>query len=45
MKVNNCTLIDFDVKNRVYPSNLNAMILKFSDKFDPPLLQVFIFAN
>ena len=35
----------FGDKNRVNSSNFNAMILKFSEKFDHPFWHVFIFGN
>ena len=39
-------LIDrFYVRNRVNSNNFNAMTLKFSEKFDHPILHVFIFGN
>ena len=44
-KVNNCKFDRFGEKNRVNPSNCNATILRFSEKFDHPFSHVFKFLN
>ena len=43
IKVNNCKLIDLVI--RINWSNFNAGILKFSEKFDDPFSQFFLFVN